>query len=70
MASSSFYDDRKYCLECDQYVPYLMSAEHSYCSNCGSRVQLFSKEDWSQFSENLKPRRIKGDSPDKKRDSA
>ena len=46
MASSSFYDDRKFCHECEEYVPYLMSTDHSYCVKCGAEVRLFSKEDW------------------------
>jgi hypothetical protein len=71
MASSSFYDDRKFCHDCDEYVPYLMSTEHSYCTHCGAQVKLFSKEDWGRFSEGLKPeKKNKGGRPRKQRETA
>ena len=34
-----YYNDRKYCTQCEDYVPYLMSIEHSYCAQCGGRGQ-------------------------------
>lgn len=71
MASSSFYDDRKFCHDCEDYVPYLMSMEHSYCAKCGSQVRLFSKEDWGEFSAKLqKPKAKKGGRPKKNRETA
>ncbi len=70
MASSSFYDDRKFCHDCGDYVPYLMSMDHSYCIQCGAQVKLFSKEDWGTFSEGIKPKKNKGGRPRKRRDTA
>lgn len=70
MAKSSYYDDQKFCHECDAYVPYLMSAEASYCTTCGSQVRMFSKEDWGKFSSSLKPTKHKGGRPPKKRNTA
>ena len=70
MANSDFYDDRKYCHDCQDYVPYLMSMEHSYCANCGTQVRLFSKEDWGAFSASIAPKQKKGGRPRNKRDTA
>ena len=66
-----YYSDRKYCPECDDYVSYLMSIEHSYCVQCGGEVRLFSKQDWENFHESLAARRPRGGRPRKnKRESA
>lgn len=65
--NTSFYNDRKFCPECDTYVPYLQSMEHSYCVECGAQVRLFSEADWSEFHSNLKERRPKGGRPKKDR---
>jgi len=70
MATSSFYDDQKFCHECDTYVAYLMSAEASYCTNCGSKVRLLSKQDWGMLASTLKPAKQKGGRPRKKRSTA
>jgi len=70
MASSSFYDDRKFCHDCDDYVPYLMSMDSSYCVQCGAQVRLFSKEDWGEFSAKLRPKAKKGGRPKKGRETA
>ena len=70
MDKSSYYDDRKFCDKCDTYVPYLMSAEASYCTTCGSQVRLFSKEDWGKFASSLKPTKHKGGRSRKNRDTA
>ena len=69
MASSNFYDDRKYCHDCEGYVPYLMSMDHSFCVQCGEQVKLFSKEDWGHFSEGIQSKKNKGGRP-RKRDTA
>ena len=53
MDNIDFYSDRKYCPDCDEYVHYLMSVEHSYCVQCGARVRLFSKDDWENFNEGI-----------------
>ena len=42
MDLNDFYNDRKFCTECAEYVTYLQSMEHSYCTQCGSQVRLFS----------------------------
>lgn len=70
MASSSFYNDQKFCHDCDDYVPYLMSMDHSYCVRCGAQVKLFSKEDWGVFSQKMTPKKDKGGRPRKRRDTA
>jgi hypothetical protein len=67
MEPFDYYTDRKYCPACDDYVPYLVSIEHSYCADCGSVVRLFSKEDWSQFNESLSERKARGGRPRKDR---
>jgi len=59
MDRADFYSDLKYCDKCDKYVSYLMGVEHSYCTECGGRVRLFSEHDWQAFNESLtrqKPR--------------
>jgi hypothetical protein len=53
MGTNDFYDDRKFCTSCDDYVPYLASVERSYCVQCGGEVRLFSSEDWERFSNGL-----------------
>ncbi len=60
-----FYSDRKFCTSCEDYVPYLMSLEHSYCAHCGANVKLFSEKDWETFHASLKERRPKGGRPRK-----
>ena len=65
METNDFYNDRKYCHECDEYVPYLRSMEHSYCVQCGTEVRLFSRDDWERFHESLKERKPKGGRPRK-----
>jgi hypothetical protein len=44
-----FYNEKKFCAHCCQYVPYLASIQRSYCALCGNTVNLFSREDWSKF---------------------
>ena len=63
-----YYNDRKFCQDCGDYVPYLQSIEHSYCAVCGAQVRLFSDEDWDLFHESLKERRPKGGRPRKNQD--
>lgn len=67
MDHTDFYNDRKYCHACGDYVAYLHSLEHSYCAQCGREVRLFSEEDWTSFHESLKDRRPKGGRPRKQR---
>jgi len=65
MEQADFYSDLKFCSKCDKYVPYLMGVEHSYCTECGGRVRLFSQPDWVMFTENLARQRPKGGRPRK-----
>jgi len=60
MDNIDFYSDKKWCARCADYVPYLMSVEHSYCIECGAEVRLFSKDDWREFSADLAERKAKG----------
>ena len=62
---SDFYNDRKYCPQCESYVSYLQSMEHSYCVECGGQVRLFSDSDWTSFHASLKERHPKGGRPRK-----
>ena len=64
---SDFYSDLKYCDCCGDYQRYLMSMEHSYCVECGSKVRLFSSEDWENFNEKMKASKPKGGRPRKNR---
>ena len=57
MGTNDYYDDRKYCTSCDDYVPYLASVEHSYCVQCGAQVRLFSSEDWQRFKSGLETKK-------------
>ena len=59
MENFDYYSDRKFCPTCNDYVPYLMSVEHSFCIECGGRVKLFSKDDWQSFHESLSAKRPK-----------
>lgn len=70
MYPSDFYNDRKYCEHCCEYVSYLQSMEQSYCVQCGEAVRLFSSEDWETFNASLKERRPKGGRPKKVKNDA
>jgi len=67
MEQLDYYNDRKYCAACQEYVPYLMSTEHSYCAQCGAQVRLFSDADWTAFNESVLAKR-KGGRPRKGQD--
>lgn len=60
MEPNSYYDDRKYCPQCQDYRRYLMSVSKSFCVECGGEVRLFSKEDWEAFNESLEAKKPKG----------
>ena len=66
MDQLDFYNDRKFCTDCEKYVPYLMSVENSYCADCGGEVRLFSESDWKAFNEAMAARKPKGGRPRKK----
>jgi len=65
MDNLDYYSDRKFCPQCDKYVSYLMSVEHSYCVDCGAEVRLFSQGDWQEFNNSLSAKRPKGGRPRK-----
>lgn len=54
-----FYNETKWCESCSEYVRYIMSVNHSYCTKCGGHVRLFSKEDSERFSEQVQKRKWK-----------
>ena len=66
---NDFYTDKKWCPSCEEYGPYLMSIEHSYCTSCGSEVRLFSDTDWGTFQDSMSARRPKGGRPRNKKNS-
>ena len=55
--TSDFYTEQKWCSECNSYVRFMMSVNHSFCAECGSQVRLFSKADGLAFGESLQKRR-------------
>lgn len=67
MENPDYYNDRKYCSHCKKYVTYLMSLDHSYCTDCGHRVRLFSEDDWESFHNTLQRQKPKGGRPRKQR---
>ena len=68
MMDNDFYNDRKFCPTCEDYVSYLQSMEQSYCVQCGNVVKLFSDKDWDEFHTSLKERKPKGGRPRKQRE--
>lgn len=54
---SNFENDRKWCPECEAYVPFLLSVSESYCVECGGQVRLFSRDDWESFADRMSARR-------------
>jgi len=50
----NYYNARKYCPSCRDYVRYLQSLDDSYCVACGSKVRLFSSADKKAFLEGMK----------------
>lgn len=59
MSLRDFYNEKKWCLECREYVAYMMSVNYSYCTQCGGKVKLFSKADAKGFSEEVQKRKWK-----------
>ena len=51
--TSDFYTEQKWCSECNSYVRFMMSINHSYCVNCGGRVRLFNSNDSATFQETV-----------------
>ena len=50
----NFDDEFKWCPDCKKYVNYLQSYNFSFCTECGGKVHLFSKQDWDSFQKRLK----------------
>jgi hypothetical protein len=63
--SNSFYNDRKFCPCCEDYVAYLASPVQSYCIQCAGEVRIMSPEDWATFNHDRakSPVRRKGKGP-------
>ncbi len=59
MAIRDFYAETKWCDSCKSYVRYMMSMNHSFCVDCGSRVRLFNKDDARRFSADVERRKWK-----------
>lgn len=49
MDTIDYYNEKKWCDDCGDYVRFLMSVDHSYCVHCGTLVRLFNKQDWEAF---------------------
>ncbi len=49
MTNDEYYRETKWCAQCQGYVRFLMSVNHSFCVQCGGRVRLFSGDDDRQF---------------------
>ena len=49
-----YYNQKKYCPTCREYMRYLQSIDASYCVACGSKVRLFSSADKKAFLAGLK----------------
>ena len=63
--SHDYYEDRRWCERCWDYVPYISSPYRSYCTTCGDEVKLFSGEERARFRASLRssgraPRRLSG----------
>jgi hypothetical protein len=53
MDAPEFYNEQKWCEQCKRYVRFLMSVNHSFCVDCGSRVRLFSRDDNQRVQEHV-----------------
>lgn len=52
--SVNYYNSKKYCPSCREYVRFLQSLDESFCVACGSKVRLFSTADKQAFLDGLK----------------
>jgi len=52
-SNTEFYNEQKWCDDCQRYVRFLMSVNHSYCIDCGGRVRLFSGDDKQTFQDHV-----------------
>ena len=62
-ANIHYYNTKKYCPTCREYVRFLQSLDESFCVDCGSKVRLFSSADKRSFLHSLKQDRIKKAGP-------
>jgi len=67
MIQSDFFQDKKYCPRCHDYVRYLQSVDASFCVECGAKVRLFSAADKRAFLRSLKAGKKNTDRGGKKR---
>ena len=58
MNERNFERDKKWCPKCEEYQRYMMSVNHSFCTNCGTQMRLFSKKDQERFTEEVQRRRV------------
>ncbi len=57
MGDQSYYSERKWCEHCKDYVRYLMSVDHSFCTHCSNKVRLFRNDDAQRFAETVERHR-------------
>ena len=50
---SDFDRETKWCDTCSTQVRFLMSVNASYCTCCGGKVRLFSKQESARFAESV-----------------
>ena len=55
-----FYNEKKWCGHCNNYVRYLMSVNQSFCVQCGHQVKLFNTQDLEQVNASMEKRKWKG----------
>ena len=56
MPRADYYEDRRFCPTCSEYVLYISSIDRAYCIECGGRVRLFSAPDMARFRSALDAR--------------
>ena len=59
MDFSDFYQEKKWCPRCNDYVRYMMSVNQSFCVQCGAPVKLFNKDDLAKFKTDMEKRKWK-----------
>jgi hypothetical protein len=52
-ANIHYYNTKKYCPSCREYVRFLQSIDDSFCVECGSKVRMFSTADKTAFMDGL-----------------
>ena len=59
MQNMDFYNEKKWCSQCNAYVRYMMSVDHSFCAQCGGKVRLFNETDSERFSTDMEKKKYK-----------